>query len=124
MTNRPLSRGRLSSPQPPSCSTRRKAPALVIALAATALALAAAPAVADPTIASKEAEAQGVLGQIQQLDSSLEKAIEAYNLATIKLNKIKHDLSENTHALASAQKSLKKARRKLSLCLRPLSTRG
>jgi peptidoglycan DL-endopeptidase CwlO len=86
--------------------------------------LAAAPAVADPTIASKEAEAQGVLGQIQQLDSSLEKAIEAYNLATIKLNKIKHDLSENTHALAAAQKSLKNAQRQLSSRLVDIYTSG
>jgi cell wall-associated NlpC family hydrolase len=93
-------------------------------LAATAFALAAAPAVADPTIASKEAEAQSVLGQIQQLDSSLEKAIEAYNLATVKLNKIKHDLSENTHALATAQKSLKNAQRQLSARLVDIYTSG
>src|SRR6266545_760502 len=81
--HRPLSRGRLSSSPAPLSSTRRKAPALVIALAA-AFALAAVPAVADPTIASKQAEAQSVLGQIQQLDSSLERAIEAYNLANAK----------------------------------------
>jgi cell wall-associated NlpC family hydrolase len=77
---------------------------------ALALALTAASATADPgTIASKEAEAQSVLGQIQQLDSSLERAIEAYNLATVKLNRIKHDLSQNTVALSSARKSLKRS---------------
>jgi cell wall-associated NlpC family hydrolase len=91
---------------------------------AAAFALAAAPAVADPTVASKEAEAQSVLGQIQQLDSSLEKAIEAYNLANFKLNKIKHDLSENTHALASAQKSLKNAQTELSARLVDIYTSG
>jgi cell wall-associated NlpC family hydrolase len=91
---------------------------------AAALALAAAPAVADPSIASKEAEAQGVLGQIQQLDSSLEKAIEAYNLATVKLNRIKRDLSQNTHALAVAQKSLKNAQRQLSSRLVDIYTSG
>jgi len=75
-----------------------------------ALALTAASATADPgTIASKEAEAQSVLGQIQQLDSSLERAIEAYNLANVKLNRIKHDLSQNTVALSSARKSLKRS---------------
>jgi peptidoglycan DL-endopeptidase CwlO len=114
VTYRPLSRGRLSSSSPPSSSTRRKAPALVIALA-VAFALTAASATADPgTIASKEAEAQSVLGQIQQLDSSLERAIEAYNLANVKLNRIKHDLSENTVALAAARKSLKHAKVQLA----------
>ena len=54
-----------------------------------------------------------MLGQIQQLDSSLERAIEAYNLANVKLNRIKHDLSQNTVALASAKKSLNSAQVKL-----------
>jgi hypothetical protein len=52
---------------------------------AAVFALAAVPAFADPTVASKQAETQSVLGQIQQLDSSLERAVEAYNLANIKL---------------------------------------
>ena len=124
VTYRPLSRGRLSSSSPPSRSTRRKAPALVIALA-LALALTAASATADPgTIASKEAEAQSVLGQIQQLDSSLERAIEAYNLANVKLNRIKHDLSENTVALAAARKSLKHAKVQLADRLVEIYTSG
>jgi cell wall-associated NlpC family hydrolase len=91
---------------------------------AAALALAAAPAVADPSIASKEAEAQSVLGQIQELDSSLERAIEAYNLANVKLNRIKHNLSENTHALGVAQKSLKNAQKQLSARLVDMYTSG
>jgi peptidoglycan DL-endopeptidase CwlO len=90
-----------------------------------AFALTAASATADPgTIASKEAEAQSVLGQIQQLDSSLERAIEAYNLATVKLNKIKHDLSENTVALAAARKSLKHAKVQLAERLVEIYTSG
>jgi cell wall-associated NlpC family hydrolase len=93
-------------------------------LAAVAYALAAVPASADPSIASKEAQAQSVLGQIQQLDSSLERAIEAYNLANVKLNKIKHDLSSNTFALASAKKSLKSAQTQLSSRLVDIYTSG
>jgi peptidoglycan DL-endopeptidase CwlO len=124
VTYRPLSRGRLSSLLPPSGSTRRKAPALVIALA-LAFALTAASATADPgTIASKEAEAQSVFGQIQQLDSSLERAIEAYNLATVKLNRIKHDLSENRVALGVAKKSLGRAQVQLSKRLVEIYTTG
>jgi hypothetical protein len=80
VTYRALLGGRLSSSPAPLSSARSKAPALVIALAAV-FALAAVPAFADPTIASKQAEAQSVLGQIQQLDSSLERAVEAYNFA-------------------------------------------
>ena len=89
-----------------------------------AYALAAVPASADPSIASKEAEAQSVLGEIQQLDSSLERAVEAYNLATVKLNRIKHDLSTNTYALSSARKSLKSAQRQLSSRLVDIYTSG
>jgi cell wall-associated NlpC family hydrolase len=89
------------------------APATVIALV-TAFALAAVPAFADPTVSSKRAEAQSVLGQIQQLDSSLERAVEAYNLANVQLARIKHDLSSNTQALVVARKSLKNAQTQLS----------
>jgi peptidoglycan DL-endopeptidase CwlO len=125
VTYRPLARGRLSSPQPPLRSTRRKAPALVIALAAAALALTAVPANADPSsIASKEAEAQSVLGEIQQLDSSLERAIEAYDLANVKLNRIKHNLSANTRALGIAKKSWKQAQKQLSARLVDIYTSG
>ena len=52
--------------------------------------------------------------QIQQLDSSLERAIEAYDLANVKLAHIKHDLTTNTHNLGVAKKSLKTAQRELS----------
>jgi peptidoglycan DL-endopeptidase CwlO len=89
------------------------APATVIALV-LAFVLAAVPALADPTVASKRAEAQSVLGQIQQLDSSLERAVEAYNLANVQLARIKHDLSSNAHALVVAKKSLKHAQTQLS----------
>jgi cell wall-associated NlpC family hydrolase len=120
VTNRPLVRGRLSSKSPPSGSTRRKAPALVIACAA-ALAATAVSASAD-TISGKQAEARGVLAQIQQLDSSLERAIEAYDLANVKLARIRHDLSTNTRNLSIAKTSLKHAQRELSSRLVDLYT--
>jgi cell wall-associated NlpC family hydrolase len=82
-----------------------------VATAATAI-----PASAD-SVASKQAEAQSVLGQIQQLDSSLERAIEAYDLANVKLAHIKHDLSLNTHNLVVAKRSLKHATRELEIRL-------
>ena len=61
---------------------------------AAAFALTAASATADPSVASKQAEAQSVMGQIQQLDGSLERAVEAYNLANVKLARIRHDLAD------------------------------
>jgi cell wall-associated NlpC family hydrolase len=76
--------------------------------------VAATPGFADPSVASKEAEAQSVMGQVQQLDSSLERAIEAYNLATTKLNQVRADLKENHASLAVAKQSLRRAQAALS----------
>ena len=84
----------------------------------------AASATADPSVASKEAEAQSVVAQIQQLDSSLERAVEAYNLANVKLNRIRHDLKDNTTALAVAKKSLSHAQTQLSARLVDIYTSG
>jgi peptidoglycan DL-endopeptidase CwlO len=103
-------------------STRRKAPALVIAFAAL-FAATAVPASGD-SVASKRAEAQSVMNQIQQLDSSLERAIEAYDLANVKLRHIKHDLSQNTLSLGVAKRSLKNSQRELSSRLVDLYTSG
>jgi cell wall-associated NlpC family hydrolase len=89
---------------------------------AAVFALAAVPAFADPTIASKQAEAQSVLDQIHQLDSSLERAVEAYNLANVKLAGIQDDLAANTHNLTVAKRSLKNAQRQLSARLVDLYT--
>jgi len=120
VTNRPLAGGRLSSLLPPSGSTRRKAPALVIAFAVF-LAVTAVSATAD-SVTSKQAEARSVLGQIQQLDSSLERAIEAYDLANVKLQQIRNDLTTNTHDLVVAKRSLKASQRQLSARLVELYT--
>jgi cell wall-associated NlpC family hydrolase len=73
-------------------------------------------------VASKRAEAQSVLNQVQQLDSSLERAVEAYDLANVKLRNIKHDLSENTQSLAVAKRSLHSSQRQLSQRLVDLYT--
>ena len=45
-------------------------------------------AAADPSITAKRAEAESVLAQIEEIDSRLSHAIEAYNLANVKLDKI------------------------------------
>jgi peptidoglycan DL-endopeptidase CwlO len=69
---------------------------------------------ADPTVASKQAEAQQVLAQVQQLDRSLDKAIQAYDAANERLNEVKADLRANQHQLLIARASLRRSRATLS----------
>jgi peptidoglycan DL-endopeptidase CwlO len=87
----------------------------LILLGLAALALAAQPAGADPSsLASKEAQAQRVLEQIRALDSSLSKAIEAYNLANIRLGEIEGDIDENRVRLEIARANLRRAHGRLA----------
>jgi peptidoglycan hydrolase CwlO-like protein len=81
----------------------RRAQAFLVGIAALC---AAASASADPTISGKEAEARQVLAQIQQIDRSLGAAVEAYNLANVRLKKIEGDLRENREELKLARANL------------------
>jgi cell wall-associated NlpC family hydrolase len=123
VTNRPLPPGRPASPATGSHGSKARGALALLATAIVAV-LVSVPAIADPSISSKQAQAQSVLGQIQQLDASLEHAIEAYNLATIKLNKIRGDLKENASQLVVAQKNLKQAQVALSRRLVTMYTSG
>jgi peptidoglycan DL-endopeptidase CwlO len=86
--------------------------------------LAATPAVGDPSISSKQAEAQSVMNQVQQLDASLEHAVEAYNFATVKLNKVRADLKANHAQLQVAKQSLGRAQAALAARLVSLYQSG
>jgi cell wall-associated NlpC family hydrolase len=91
--------------------------ALVFGLAVTAAGS------AEPAqIGSKRAEAQQVLAQIQAMDAQMEKAVEAYNAANVRLDQIKHDLEVNRAHLETARKSLVKARAQVSARLVALYT--
>ena len=91
--------------------------ALVCALAVTAAGS------AEPTqIGSKRAQAQQVLAQIQAMDAQMEKAVEAYNAANVRLDQIKHDLEVNQARLETAKKNLVKARAQVSARLVALYT--
>jgi cell wall-associated NlpC family hydrolase len=86
-----------------------------VALALAAAALSAGPASAEPSsLASKEAHAQRVLGQIRSLDSSLSRAIEAYNLANVELERIEGELSLNRVRLSIAKQNLRRAQSALA----------
>ena len=50
------------------------------------------------------------MAQIQSLDSNLSHAVEAYNLANIRLTEVKADLAENRHELTIARSNLQQAR--------------
>ena len=91
--------------------------ALVFGLAVTAAGS------AEPAqIGSKRAEAQQVLAQIQAMDAQMEKAVEAYNAANVRLDQIKHDLEVNQARLETAKKNLVKARAQVSARLVALYT--
>jgi peptidoglycan DL-endopeptidase CwlO len=82
--------------------------ALILGLAVTAAGS------AEPTIGSKRAEAQQVLAQVHAMDAQLEKAVEAWNGANVRLDQIKHDLDVNRSRLETAKKNLTKARAQVS----------
>jgi peptidoglycan DL-endopeptidase CwlO len=87
--------------------------------------LAAIPALASPpSISSKQAEAQQVLDQIQQMDVQLEKSIEAYDAATGKLEQIRQALKTNRFELGVAKQNLHRAQMQLGAQLRALYMNG
>lgn len=64
------------------------------------------------------------MGQIQAIDASLEKAVEAYNAATVRLQQIQGDLKRNRYALSVARSNYKNAQRTLSARLVTIYTSG
>jgi peptidoglycan DL-endopeptidase CwlO len=96
---------------------------LVLISLAALIAVPSAPA--EPaSVAAKRAEAQAVMGQIQGLDANLEQAVEAFNLANVKLGRIKDDLRENRRELKVAQANLAQARATLEARLVEMYTSG
>jgi peptidoglycan DL-endopeptidase CwlO len=94
-------------------STRRQAFALPVSLAA-AVVFAGSAGADPPSLASKETRAQVVLAQVQQIDASLGHAVEAYNLANVKLDRIRRDIRRNRQELALARSNLTRAQAALS----------
>ena len=81
------------------------------------------PGVADP-ITAKKAEAQRVLAEINQLDINLGRAVEAYDAATIKLQHIRKELSDNRYEMRVAKGNLSKAEGRLYRRLRQIYVSG
>jgi cell wall-associated NlpC family hydrolase len=76
------------------------------------------------SISAKQAQAQSVLGQVQQLDSSVERAVEAYDLATTKLAHVRANLKQNHAELQVAKQSLRRAQSALASRVVSLYTQG
>ena len=64
------------------------------------------------------------MAEVQQLDSSLAKSIEAYNYANVELDRIDQDLVSNGKHLVAARKSLVVAQGRISERLRDLYVNG
>jgi cell wall-associated NlpC family hydrolase len=60
-------------------------------------------------VSSKRAQAQQVMGQLQRLSDSLERARSQYYASTQQLAKIQHDLRVNSHELKLAKHNLKQS---------------
>jgi len=91
------------------CGTR-KGQAPYVLLGMLAALLVAVPAFADPSIRSKEAEAQRVLGDINALDANLERAVEQYNSANVRLDLIRKAQRQNAFELRIAKRNLVRSR--------------
>jgi cell wall-associated NlpC family hydrolase len=87
----------------------------VVFLVALALSLGlAGVAGSSPSVGSKEAEAQQIIGQINALDAELGVAIEAYNAAQVRLDQIEADQRVNERRLRIAKRNLTRAQANLS----------
>jgi peptidoglycan DL-endopeptidase CwlO len=94
-------------------------------LATVAALLVATTAVAQPSpIASKEAEAQQVVGQINALNSSLDRSNELVNLANVKLARVQQDIAVNRRELVIAKHNLLMSQRTIARRLVTLYTSG
>jgi cell wall-associated NlpC family hydrolase len=86
-----------------------KRPAFLLALF-TVLAASLFTAAARPSpVGTKQAQAQQVLAEIQSIDASLEKVVESYNAAQIKLNGIKAEQRVNERRLEIARSNFRRA---------------
>jgi cell wall-associated NlpC family hydrolase len=94
-----------------------------VAIAAGIL-LAAGSASANPDIQAKQEQAQAIIAELHNLDSSLAVAIEAYNGANVELDRIDGELETNARHLVAARKSLNVAQRRIAQRLRDLYVYG
>jgi cell wall-associated NlpC family hydrolase len=91
----------------------KRTPVVLLAALLVALGVTGA-AGSSPSIGSKEAEAQQIIGQINSLDAELGVAIEAYNAAQVRLDQIEAEQRVNERRLRIAKRNLRRAHANLS----------
>ena len=96
---------------------------LVLAVSGLLWASAQAAAVYSP-IAEKQAEAQQVVGQINELNAGLDRADELVNLANLKLSQVQQEIALNRRELVIATQNLARSRRTIAKRLVSLYTTG
>jgi peptidoglycan DL-endopeptidase CwlO len=84
----------------------------------------ASSATADPSIADKQQQARAVLAEIDEMDMALGRAVEAYNGATLELQRIDGELRTNKRHLGIAKRSLVTGQRRVAVRLKELYVNG
>ena len=97
-------------------------PVRAFVLVAIAALVVSTSATAEPSIGAKQAEAQRVMAEIQQIDAEVGRAAEAYNLANLKLERIDRERAENRQRLGLAKTNLRHAQKTLRARLVALYT--
>jgi cell wall-associated NlpC family hydrolase len=97
---------------------------VLFAIVAALLAASQAAADPSPTIAAKQAEAQQVVAEINQLNVSLDRSNELVNLANLRLAQVKHDIAVNRRELQIAKRNLVRSRASIAKRLVTLYTSG
>jgi peptidoglycan DL-endopeptidase CwlO len=85
-----------------------------IAVLAAALAVVAVSPAEPGQISSKRADAERVLAEIDAIDMELDRAVEAYNGATVQLETINRDLAANQKRLVTARANLAAAHKRVA----------
>jgi len=76
--------------------------------------VAVAGAAAEPGVSTKQAEARQIMAQIDSLDAQVGAAVERWNLANLKLDRINKDLSRSRFELGVARQNLNHAQTDLA----------
>ena len=76
----------------------------------------------SPQVQAKQAEAEQVLAQVQQMDAQLELVIESYNAAQVRLDQVKAEQKVNAHRLEIARANYRAAQATLEQRLIALYT--
>src|SRR5437868_2060680 len=85
--------------------------AIPLLVVVAALAAAAATAAPPPEIASRQARAERVLAEIQQIDARLDRVVDAWNGARLQLQATRRELDDARARLDLARRGYRQAQR-------------